>query len=93
MSKRGVVVAFSIGMLVPLFWGFLGLLLFNVPEGPASRIFWTLVYLTCPSWALPGALLTAFVNGCLYVTLYVAFVGLSCLLRKTSKPIGSKNAN
>jgi hypothetical protein len=35
-----------------LFWGILGMLLFNSPEGWFSRAFWWAVYLTCPFWAI-----------------------------------------
>lgn len=52
--RRNLLIGFVIGALVPLFWGVLGFLLFNIPEGPLSRIFWGAVYLTCPFWVIAG---------------------------------------
>ncbi len=43
-----------IGASVPLFWGVLGMLLFNVREGWLNRAFWMAVYVTCPFWVIDG---------------------------------------
>lgn len=76
MKKLGssLIVGFIIGALVPLFWGILSLILFNVPEGWFSRLYWTAVYLTCPFWKIGGEkalVLMPLLNGCLYAMLSV----------------------
>jgi hypothetical protein len=53
-SFKGASVGFAIGAAVPLLWGTLGMLLFSVPEGRFSRIFWAAVYFTCPAWVIGG---------------------------------------
>jgi hypothetical protein len=60
---------FTIGAAIPLFWGILGMLFFNVPEGWFSRAFWRAVYLTCPFWAIEGGkalVLMPLFNGLMY---------------------------
>jgi hypothetical protein len=72
--KQSIVIGFGIGALVPLFWGVLSMLLFNVPEGPFSRLFWQAVYVTCPSWEIDGRkawVLMPLFNGCMYAGIAV----------------------
>src|SRR5580658_8231674 len=75
MSKsqwRLTVAAFVLGAFVPLMWGILGFVYFNVPEGVFSRAFWQAVYLTCPSWRIDGYksyLLTPLLNGLMYAAI------------------------
>jgi hypothetical protein len=75
--KRFMVLAFLFGALIPLFWGIAGMVLFNVPEGSFSRVFWNLVYLTCPFWRIEGKkalFLMPLLNGATYALL--AFTAL-----------------
>jgi hypothetical protein len=65
-------VGFIFGALVPLFWGVLSFLLFNVREGWFSRAYWHAVYITCPFWVIDGEkalYLMPLLNGCLYALL------------------------
>ena len=81
MKARTLLVGFLVGAMVPLFWGILGLMLFNVPEGFASRTFWDAVYFTCPFWVIQGSkalILMPVLNGLLYAAL---FVGISLCTR------------
>ena len=71
-------VGFILGGLVPLFWGVLGFVLFNIPEGRLSRTFWHVVYPTCPFWSIDGEktlLLMPLLNGCMYAAIAVAIFG------------------
>jgi hypothetical protein len=75
-SKRIALVAFTVGALIPAFWGLMSFLLFNVPEGSFSRAFWKLVYLTCPFWAISGQkalILMPLLNGCMYAVIVIIF--------------------
>lgn len=67
-----LLIGFLVGAIVPLFWGVLGFLLFNVPEGLFSRIYWDAVYLTCPFWRIDGEkalILMPLLNGSMYAIL------------------------
>jgi hypothetical protein len=82
--RRNLVIGFVIGALVLLFWGVLGFLLFNVPEGPLSRLFWDAVYVTCPFWLIEGSRALVFMpilNG----TMYCAIGGMLTLLRRRAR--------
>jgi hypothetical protein len=73
MKARPLLIGFLIGALVPLFWGILGFLLFNVHEGLGSHIFWDAVYLTCPFWVIEGnkaLILMPLLNGLSYAFLF-----------------------
>jgi hypothetical protein len=80
MSKsqwRLIVAAFVLGAFVPLMWGILGFVYFNVPEGAFSRAFWQAVYLTCPSWRIDGYksyLLTPLLNGLMYAAIAATLI-------------------
>lgn len=77
-------IGFVAGALVPLFWGVLGFLLFNVPEGSLSRLFWGAVYVTCPFWAIEGnkaLILMPVLNG----SMYCAIAAMLTLLRRPSR--------
>ena len=79
MKARTVIIGFLTGACIPLFWGILGLILFNVPEGLGSRIFWSAVYITCPFWAIEGnkaLFLMPFLNGIMYAFLFGGFTSL-----------------
>lgn len=85
MRRLGVFagVGFVIGLMVPLFWGILAMVLFTLPEGSASRVFWKAVYLTCPSWRLDSAVAMFLVNGVLYAILATVVSALLLLRKKT----------
>jgi hypothetical protein len=71
-----LLIGFLVGAIIPLFWGVLGFLLFNVPEGQFSRIYWDAVYLTCPFWHIDGEkalILMPLLNGSMYAIL-AAFI-------------------
>lgn len=64
--------AFALGTSIPLFWGVMAFVLFSVPEGWSSRLFWHAVTLTCPFWALEGKsalVLIPLLNGLMYALL------------------------
>jgi len=88
MSKsqwRLTVAAFVLGAFVPLMWGILGFVYFNVPEGVFSRAFWQAVYLTCPSWRIDGYksyLLTPLLNGLMYAAIAAALISGFNLVRR-----------
>jgi hypothetical protein len=68
------IAGFLVGAFVPLFWGVLGFVLFNVPEGMFSRAFWFAVYFTCPFWIVNGEkalILIPLLNGSLYAALFL----------------------
>lgn len=70
--KIKVIFGFAVGALVPLFWGMLGFLLFNMPEGELSNAFWRAVYITCPFWAINGnkaLILMPLLNGLMYAAI------------------------
>jgi hypothetical protein len=68
--KRPVFIWGLIGALVPIFWGILGFILFNMKQSMWSDLFWSAVYLTCPPWLLPenaySEWITPLLNGALY---------------------------
>lgn len=79
MKPRTLIVGFLIGACVPLFWGVLGFVLFNAPEGLGSRIFWDAVYLTCPFWIIEGnkaLVLMPLLNGIAYALLFSVIAAL-----------------
>jgi hypothetical protein len=76
-------IGFVVGALVPLLWGVVEFLLFNVPEGSLSRLFWSAVYLTCPFWVIEGnkaLVLMPLLNG----IMYCAIVAMLALLHRRS---------
>lgn len=84
LQWRWILAAFVLGALVPVFWGVLGFLLFNVPEGTLSRAFWRAVYVTCPSWRIDGYisyLLTPLFNGLMYAAIAAGLISGFKLLR------------
>lgn len=63
--------------MVPLFWGIMSFVLFNLPEGLFSRLYWDAVYITCPFWIIDGDKAMFFMpllNGALYSTIALFFV-------------------
>jgi hypothetical protein len=75
--KTPLLFGFLIGAVVPVFWGLLSFLLFNVPEGWISRVYWKAVYTTCPFWRIAGGkamILMPLLNGCLYAIITFAVV-------------------
>jgi hypothetical protein len=81
--RRNLLIGFVAGALVPLFWGILGFLLFNVAEASLSRLFWGAVYLTCPFWVIEGnkaLVLMPVLNG----IMYCAIVAMLTLLHRRS---------
>jgi hypothetical protein len=79
MKARTPIIGFLVGALIPLFWGILGFLLFNIPEGLGSRIFWDAVYLTCPFWVIEGnkaLVLMPLLNGLTYALLLSVIASL-----------------
>jgi hypothetical protein len=76
-NKFPLLIGFLIGALVPLFWGVLSFLLFNVPEGWFSRAYWHAVYITCPFWRINGEkalVLMPLLNGCMYAIIALVIV-------------------
>jgi hypothetical protein len=62
----------------------LGFLLFNIPEGSLSRLFWGAVYVTCPFWVIEGnkaLVLMPILNG----TMYCAIVAMLTWLYRGSR--------
>ena len=81
--RRNRMIGFVVGALVPLLWGVVEFLLFNVPEGSLSRLFWSAVYLTCPFWVIEGnkaLVLMPLLNG----IMYCAIVAMLALLHRRS---------
>ncbi len=79
MKARTVIIGFLIGACIPLFWGIMGLILFNVPEGLGSQIFWSAVYITCPFWVIEGnkaLFLMPLLNGIMYALLFASITSL-----------------
>lgn len=76
-TKVLLIVGFLVGALIPVFWGILSFLLFNLQEGWFSRAYWKTVYITCPFWRISGEkamVLMPLLNGCLYAALAVCIV-------------------
>jgi hypothetical protein len=71
-----------VGALVPPFWIAMGFLLFNLPQSHASDLFWDAVYITCPSWLLPGwsVLRMCLLNALLYGL--IAFLVVAILRKR-----------
>jgi hypothetical protein len=85
-QRRLIVAAFALGAFVPLMWGILGFVYFNVPEGAFSRAFWQAVYLTCPAWRIDGYksyLLTPLLNGLMYAAIVIALISGFNLVRRS----------
>ena len=79
MSKKRVILAAAgVGFLIPICWGVAGFALFNLRESVWSKLFWALVYATCPLWRLPGGpggILTPCLNPLLYgLTAYLILI-------------------
>jgi hypothetical protein len=83
--KKPIIIWGIVGGLVPIFWGVLGFILFNMKQSIWTDLFWYAVYVTCPSWLLPenGAswLITPLLNGILYAG--VAFLILTAVKGRT----------
>jgi hypothetical protein len=67
-----------------MFWGMLGLVLFNLRDPFWTRVFWSLLYFTCPGWLIPGGtdfamIATPFANA----TIYLAIAYLILKLRRS----------
>ena len=89
-------VGFVVGALIPLFWGILGFLLFNVPEGWFSRAYWNAVYITCPFWRISGEkalVLMPLLNGCMYAIIALAIAKATRSPSVTNRPSGGDIAN
>lgn len=75
-----------LGALVPVFWGVMGFIYFTEPQGHWADMFWRLVYLTCPSRALPenglSWLITPVVNAAMYAGIAAIVLGGVTLMRK-----------
>jgi hypothetical protein len=75
--KPQLLLGFLVGAFVPVFWGILSFLLFNLPEGRANGVYWKIVYITCPFWEITGQkalILMPLLNGCLYAIITLAVV-------------------
>jgi hypothetical protein len=82
---RTFAIGFVVGALIPLFWGIVAFVLFNLPEGPASRLFWKAVYVTCPFWIIEGKkalILMPILNGIIYGLLFAAIASLIIEFKK-----------
>ncbi len=61
------------------------MVLFNVPEGALSVLFWKAAYLTCPFWVIEGSkslFLMPLLNGLLYACLAVLVMSVPRLMRR-----------
>jgi uncharacterized membrane protein len=77
--KKHLAVAAMIGFFLPLFWGMLSLILFNLRDPLWTRVFWFSVYATCPGWWMPGGtdlavVATPFLNAAAYVAAVYMFL-------------------
>jgi hypothetical protein len=76
LRKDLLLISAAIGFVVPPCWGLVAFMLFNLPEGEISHLFWTIVVATCPAWKLPGLwgeLLMPPINAAMYAAGYVVF--------------------
>lgn len=68
------IILFIFGTIVPFVWQAVGFILFNIPQGTVSNVFWVLVYTTCPSWLIfSNEIAIAIANGVIYCSLYLIF--------------------
>ena len=85
--RRILTVSALVGFAMPVFWGGLGFILFNAPEGRLSDLFWDSVYITCPPWLIPEEsplgnwLVTPFLNALLYASVAALAYGLVMVCR------------
>jgi hypothetical protein len=92
IRKRALLLSAAAGFLVPIFWGVLGFILFNISEGPFSRAYWDLVYISCPFWwILPDQYafwlmspLTAILYAVIYSIIRVLFSSVVFLSKRTN---------
>jgi hypothetical protein len=85
--RFSLLIGFLAGAIIPAFWGVLGLLLFNVPEGQFRRMYGDAVYLTCPFWRIDGEkalILMPLLNGSMFAIL-AAFIHKSLGIPMKSK--------
>ena len=67
-------VVFAAGALLPFFWMFTGLLLMGIPEGPVSKAYWLVVYVTCPVFLLTSSdVWLAIGSGCTIASVFTIF--------------------
>lgn len=77
--KKYLIVAALIGFVVPIFWGILAMVLFNLQHPFWTKVFWVCVYVTCPGWLIPGGrdwviIATPFANALVYVLITYAWL-------------------
>lgn len=87
-TKRWVIVGFMLGFAVPILWGILGFLLFNLPESSFTRFYWHAVYFTCPAWMIPGfwgSMSMPFINGAMYATFAYLFMSTIRIIARNSE--------
>jgi hypothetical protein len=75
--KSHLLLGLRLGAFVPVLWGTLSFMLFNVPEGRFSEVYWKAVHFSCPFWWINGekaTILVPFLNGCLYAAITFAVV-------------------
>jgi hypothetical protein len=77
--KRYLLSAALIGFFLPMLWGMLALVLFNLRDPLWTRVFWFSVYATCPGWWIPGGtdlalVATPFLNAAAYVAIVYMFL-------------------
>jgi hypothetical protein len=84
-----LLISAAIGFVVPPCWGLVAFMLFSLPKGELSHLFWTIVVITCPAWGLRGLWGELFmppINAAMYAAGYVVFH----LLRRA---LASRNVN
>jgi hypothetical protein len=92
IAKR-VAIWMLVGFLVPVIWTVLGFLMFTARQSRWTDLFWDLVYITCPPWALPSKSwsiwLTPIANAVLYglIALLIS-IALRGLSKKRTTPAG-----
>jgi hypothetical protein len=83
ICRRSLVIAGMIGFFVPVFWGVLGFILFNVLEGMFSKVFWDMVYVSCPFWLILPEQYAFWLMAPLTAILYIAIYCIVKILYRT----------
>ena len=61
--KKALTIGATIGFLMPIVWGFASFVLFNLPEGRAANLYWSLNHTFCPFYRLPTVIELPFTAG------------------------------
>ncbi len=90
--KKVVIMSSVVGFAVPIFWGMVGFIMFNAPNGPLTDLYYALSFYTCPPMRIPDNLtwghflMTPFLNAALYgVVASVLYGGFRLLRAATAR--------